>query len=107
MDGARHHGVFDGPRTAHAPGRGGHFLDHVHFEIIGRAEAGAVGIDEGVKGLERFMGKDHDVGEQTMSGRIFRRTAFAFGSFGAAGPGAVSTGGLALFFRSHIVWLIW
>jgi hypothetical protein len=104
-EGAGHEAVFDGPRAAHTPVRGDHFLDHAHFEVISRAEAGEVGIFEGLKRLQGFVGHDHDIGKQTMTGCIPGGTALAFGGFGAAGVGAIGAGGLTLFFGNHMVQL--
>ena len=95
--------VFDGPGTAQAPVGGGHFLDHAEFDIIDRAEAVQMEIEQGLEGFAGFTAKDDAPGEETMTGRISGGTGLALIGLGAAGPGSIRAGGEDAFLRNHVL----
>jgi hypothetical protein len=93
--------VFDGPGAADAPEVGDHFVDHIGFDIIERAEAAGVLVAEFVECLIGFVLEDDDSGEETVPGGVPGRAGLALGSFGASGQGSVGAGCGDSFFGRH------
>ena len=88
--GAFEEGVFDSPGATHAPGSGGHFLDHAAFDLIDGVESLEVLNDIGFEGFTGLAGEDHTIGEETVTDCILGRTELAFRGFGAMGETPIS-----------------
>jgi len=93
--------AFDGPDARLAPERDGHFFEE---GLLG----GSFGLKFGVEGGEElgedvgvFVVEDDGSGEDAVANGVLRGAEFAFGSFRAAGIGAIEARGEDLFFGAH------
>ena len=83
------HFVLGIPEAALAPKGGGHFLDLTEFHVVEGTETADMLIEELVEISAVFVGQNDDMRQVTMPQGIVADALFAFGSFGAAGLGAV------------------
>ena len=89
---------FDGDEAGEAPIGGSELADEVELRVAGRLEVADVGLDEGLEGLLIFAAKDRsELGKAAMLESVHGRAGLALDSFGAAGFGAITPGGLDLF----------
>jgi hypothetical protein len=93
--------VFDGPGTAHTPVGGDHFLDQPELDIIERAEAVDVELEQFFEGVRRLVGKDHGFGKPPVTNGIPGGTDFSLRGFGSARAGPVCPRRSFSFFRDH------
>ena len=89
LEGLLHQAILDGPGAAHAPVRGGHFLDHTELDAIEGAEAVGVLGHEVVERLAGFVGQNDAAGQETMAHGVGGRAVLAVGGDRSAGAGAV------------------
>jgi hypothetical protein len=93
--------VFDCPRAAHAPIRGGHFLEEAEFEFVHGFEPLDVLRPELFKSIFRFARQDDALREQSVGESIAGGAAFAFGRDRAARAGAISPRSIDSALRTH------
>ena len=90
---------FGGGHAAHAPVGGDHFFDDILLDFIDGLVAGDVGRVHVAKGLGVFVGQQQRGSEDAVIDGVLGRSGLAFGSFGAAGLGAIGAARGGAFFR--------
>ena len=90
---------FGGGHAAEAPVGGDHLLDDIQLDFIDGLVAGDVGLVHVAEGFGVFVGQQQCGGEDAVIDRVLGRPGLAFGSFGAAGLGAIGAARGSAFFR--------
>lgn len=93
-------GSLQGEDAVEAPARGGHGFDRVRFDEGGGLELIEISMEESFEFRFGFAGDDDGFGAEAVTQGVARGSGFAFGGDGAAGFGAVGSGGLG--FVAHV-----
>ena len=101
FDGRIEGGALDGPDAHEAPTGNRHGLDEGTLDFGLRIELAHERGEETVEDFESFVLKDDGLGQEAVARTIRGGFAFAFGSDGSAGFGAVALGGAGFGFGAH------